>query len=532
MFSPSFVAFVLLFLVALAWAINFFLVRPYFDPLRQLPGPEGSLFTSDLSRFIDPQNSATSHGACREKYGKTFSFNGFGLSDIRMMSFDVRAISYILNSPVYEKPKVSRGLLGTVLGRGIFTMEGQEHTFLRKLISPAFATQSIKALMPIFFHEAQALKDKWDELVTPSKEVSEAPAATVLDVSLWTARSTFDCFGLACLDYNFRALQGETEELYVAFRTVFDLVADKSVSRILFPILDKIWPDQIALGIKKHLAIIHRTGQEIATRKKEEIRDEKDSSKDFLSLLLKSNLSSDPSKRLSDADLLDQITAFLFAGSDSTALSISWCLLYLAERPDIQSRLRDEIATATTEYKISEGEYPPIDSYPFLNAVVRETLRLYPSVHATIRVATKDDVIPVSDTVVMRDGTVIPAGGGIRIRKGSYIHIPIEGLNYSKDTWGPDALEFRPERWLPEPPAFPGPSNVMSFSLGGHSCPGWRFSLAEMKAFLIVILPHFRFLPVENQVIRKYNGILTRPYVKGRMKEGFQLPLKVERLES
>ncbi|KAL0576380.1 hypothetical protein V5O48_005601 [Marasmius crinis-equi] len=438
-----FVFSILLFVLTLVWAVNFFLIRPFLDPIRKLPGPESSLFGSSLRSFIDPQNSATSHAECREKYGKTFSFNGFGAWDTRLMSFDVRTISYILNSPIYEKPKASRGLLGTVLGRGIFTMEGTEHTFLRKVISPAFTTQSIKALMPIFFHEAEGLREKWEELVPPSKDASDASAGSVLDVSLWTARSTFDCFGLACLDYNFRALQGETEELYVAFRTTFDLVAQKRIYRILFPIFDRIWPDKIALGIKKYLAIIHQTGQEIAARKKADIQDEKDQSKDFLSLLLKSNLSSDPSKRLSDTDLLDQITSFLFAGSDSTALSISWCLLYLAENPSIQTRLREEITSASTD--MVDGEYPLIDSdsYPFLNAVVRETLRLYPSVHATIRVATKDDLIPVSDTVVMKDGTVIPAGGGFRIRKGSYIHIPIEGLNYSRDIWGADAHEFR-----------------------------------------------------------------------------------------
>ncbi|KAG7090720.1 hypothetical protein E1B28_009812 [Marasmius oreades] len=526
--------FVLLLVLALIWAVKFFLIQPVFDPLRNLPGPEASLFTSHAVNVVDPQRSVIYNRKYREDYGKTFKVHGFGGYDLRLMSFDVRTITYILNSPTYEKPKISRGLLATFLGRGIFTMEGAEHAFQRKIIAPAFATQSIKELMPIFFHEAQSLRDKWEELVLPSKSTSDAPGHTLLDVSHWAARSTFDCFGLACLDYNFRAVQGETGELYTAFRTVFDLVNEKKVLRLVFPILDRIWPDRIAREIKKHLAVIYRTGQEVVDRKREEIQDEKYKSKDFLSLLIKSNLSTDSNKRLTDSDLLDQITAFLFAGSDSTGLSISFCLLYLAEHPEYQTRLRDEIASATTNHDIAAGDYPPIDSYPFLNAVVRETLRLYPSVHSTIRVATKDDVIPVSHPVVMQDGTVIPAGGSFPIRKGSAIHIPIEGLNYSQDIWGPGSLKFRPERWMSdtESPSFPGLSNVMTFSLGGHACPGWRFALAEMKVFLIIVLPRFRFLPVENQVIRRFNGILTRPFVKGRAKEGFQLPLRLERLES
>lgn len=84
-----------------------------------------------------------------------------------------------------------------------------------------------------------------------------------------------------------------------------------------------------------------------------------------------------------------------------------------------------------------------IELLPYLDAVVRETLRLCPPVHSTIRVATSDDQIPISHPVVLQDGTVVEKGGFISIRKGSYIHIPIEGLNCSTEVWGSDALKFK-----------------------------------------------------------------------------------------
>ncbi|KAK7029687.1 hypothetical protein VNI00_014385 [Paramarasmius palmivorus] len=525
----------------LAWAVNLLVIQPLFDPLRKLPGPGASYFQSHLSDVTDPDLSATFHEQQRKNHGKTFKIQGFGRHDLRLMSFDLRVVSHVLTSPVYEKPWQTRSLLSSILGRGIFTMEGAEHDFQRKIISPAFTTQSVKALVPVFLQKAEEMRDKWDEMLSSTGMIaSDAVKAPTIDVSHWIARATFDAFGLACLNYNFGALQGETEEVYLAFRRMFDMLSKKTVPRILFPSLDKIMPDVVARTVTDGLNTIYKAGQNLVREKKESIGYEKqDYSKDLLSLLIKSNLSTDPSKSLSDTDLLDQITSFLFAGSDSTALSLSWCLHFLSLNPNIQSQLRDELAHPTTPISpsskvmaFSECESASFDGYPLLDAVVRESLRLCPPVHATIRVATQDDLIRISEPVVLTDGTVIGAGESIAIRKGSFIHIPIEGLNFSTDIWGTDALEFRPERWMnTSTPTFPGLANVMTFSYGPHSCPGYKFTIAEMKAFLITLLPHFRFSPVEGQRIGKYNGILVRPFVKGRLQDGLQLPLKVERFE-
>jgi cytochrome P450 len=172
--------------------------------------------------------------------------------------------------------------------------------------------------------------------------------------------------------------------------------------------------------------------------------------------IVKSNIATDPSKRLSDADILDQLSTFLFAGSDTTALALAYCLHVLSLHPEIQIRLREEIL-AVSIHANSRSASPvdssvnhslityadALDTLPYLDSVVREVLRLYPPVHGTIRVATADDLIPISHPIELRDGTTVPAGGHIHIRKGSYVHIPIEGLNLSEDLWGKDARVFK-----------------------------------------------------------------------------------------
>ena len=149
---------------------------------------------------------------------------------------------------------------------------------------------------------------------------------------------------------------------------------------------------------------------------------------------VKSNLSEDPARRMSDEELMDQITTLLFAGSDTTSLAIAWCLYRLSLNPRVQKRLREELQSL---HSIEDVNL--VDKLPYLNAVVQETLRLCPPAHSTIRVAMEDDMIPLSYPVKLRDGTVTRE---VHIRKGSYVHIPMEGLNMSKDIWGKDALTF------------------------------------------------------------------------------------------
>lgn len=240
-------------------------------------------------------------------------------------------------------------------------------------------------------------------------------------------------------------------------------------------------------------------------------------------------------------------------------MAISWCFHFLSQNPDVQARLRDEVLSIddieADQRTCCSDTHDSINALPLLDAVVRETLRLCPPVHGTIRVATADDYIPISQPVVLRNGEIIQKDGGIPIRKGSCIHVPIEGLNYDETIWGPDSREFksvsvylplivipnallkRPDRWTSLPPnarspAYPGLANTMTFSFGPHSCPGYKFTIAEMKAFISVLLPQFAFNKVEDQEIGKFNGILMRPFVKGQLASGLKLPIVLTKLQA
>jgi cytochrome P450 len=170
---------------------------------------------------------------------------------------------------------------------------------------------------------------------------------------------------------------------------------------------------------------------------------------------VKSNASVDlpPEQRISDEDILHNINTFMFAGSDTTSLALTWTLVLLAQHPAIQHRLRMELlavrpvtplAALTSEEMQSLHE--TLAGLPFLHNVVRESFRLIPPIHSSIRVATQDDDVPTSSPVYVRkrDGSGYEKRRqAVRVPKGSFVHISVEGLHLDKEFWGEDAWEFK-----------------------------------------------------------------------------------------
>ncbi len=171
--------------------------------------------------------------------------------------------------------------------------------------------------------------------------------------------------------------------------------------------------------------------------------------------LVKSNSSVDlpPEQRISDEDILHMINTFMFAGTDTTSLAMTWTLYLLAKFPVVQDRLRTELRSvlpSTSLESLTQDEiqslYATIADLPYLDNVIRETLRLIPPVHSSIRVATKDDVVPASSPFKRKsaDGTMVEEDvKQILVPKGTFIHVPIEGFNHDKGLWGEDAWNFK-----------------------------------------------------------------------------------------
>lgn len=95
------------------------------------------------------------------------------------------------NSTIYEKPWQSRRLITSLIGCGMLAAEGHVHKRQRRVSTPAFSIQNMRALVPVVFTKGAELKDKWMGMG------SNGAGSLVVDVSHWISRATFDVIGLA-----------------------------------------------------------------------------------------------------------------------------------------------------------------------------------------------------------------------------------------------------------------------------------------------------------------------------------------------
>ncbi|KAH7888644.1 cytochrome P450 [Phlebopus sp. FC_14] len=544
-------------LLSLGFVVYHVFIAPRFNPLRKLAGPPvRTLFGNHMSSVLDPFRSPKTHSMYVEKYGRNVRIRGLGPWDERLLPLDPVSVSHVLkNSTIYEKPWQSRRLITSLIGCGMLAAEGLVHKRQRRVATPAFSIQNLRALVPLMFHKGYELQEKWCELLSstgPAHSQSDTldHREVEIDVCHWISRATFDVIGLAGFDYHFNAIQNESDELFVAYKEMFEIAVSqgdgpRTVLGIYCPLFNELFPDKRVKTIKCCQAVIRRVAGKLVQQKKSRIVEgEKNGAgyagNDLLSLLLKSNVATDlaPDQRISDEDILHNINTFMFAGSDTTSLALTWTLLLLAQHPEMQNRLRSELLSIAPSTPIShlttqeiESLHALISTLPFLNNVVRESLRLIPPVHSSLRVATQDDEVPTSYPVRLNDGK-ISEKQSVRVPKGSFVHVPVEALNLDKEIWGENSWEFDPDRWdhLPEAAAsLPGLySNLLTFSAGPRSCIGMRFSMIEMKTFLYILLTNFVFAETD-QKIYKANVVLTRPYVSGQFKSGSRCPLLVSR---
>ncbi|KAL1882093.1 hypothetical protein VTK73DRAFT_2502 [Phialemonium thermophilum] len=205
----------------------------------------------------------------------------------------------------------------------------------------------------------------------------------------------------------------------------------------------------------------------------------------FLDELVKSGVSEDY--------MVDQVLSTIVAGRDTTAMALTAVFWFLARSPDVVDKLRKEILAAGVE----DPSWEQLKDMRYLNNVLKEALRLCPPVATNSRVANRD--------------LVLPHGGGpdgqlpVLVPKGTPVRWSLHSLQRRNDIYGPDANEFRPERWDDD---LRVGWEYIPFHGGPRICLGQQFALTQMAYTVYRVFRHFKSIkPRDNEPLKLSIGI-------------------------
>jgi cytochrome P450 len=188
-----------------------------------------------------------------------------------------------------------------------------------------------------------------------------------------------------------------------------------------------------------------------------------------------------PGKAQSEANMGSTV-ANMFAGSDTTAISLRSIFYHLLKSPQTLSRLREELASAESEGFFEDDRLVRWDEsqkLPYLSAVIKEGLRIHPAAGLPLE-------------------RIAPNGGielcGEYIPTGTIVGCSAWTIHRCERVFGTDANTFRPERWLEAPENKLVEMNASFFTFGGgaRTCVGKNISYLEMYKLVPAILRTFK----------------------------------------
>ncbi|CZR55094.1 related to isotrichodermin C-15 hydroxylase (cytochrome P-450 monooxygenase CYP65A1) [Phialocephala subalpina] len=415
----------------------------------------------------------------------------------------------------FEKPTDLRKFLRIILGDGMVLVEGDEHKFQRKHVSPAFSFRHIRELIPIFWSKAVDLKGRIAAEIYENPEPTSEPKMRhregIIEVNHWATKVTMDVIGLAGLGRDFNTLYASDDELVASYEEILEPTAEKAAFFAANLFFSAAVVNKLPWKLNQRLRTLMETLRGACRQLIQERRESKASEKeglDILSLLIKSN-------NFADDMLVDQLLTFLAAGHETTSSSLTWATYLLAKHPETQNRLREEIRAALPSPSAAADPNfdlaTVLESLPLLHGICNETLRLYPPVPTTVRFAIRDTMI-----------------GNEHIPAGTKVYLSPWGINRSPHLWE-NASEFVPERWI-DPETWKPNNNGgvksnyanMTFLHGPRSCIGEKFARSELKALMAVMAGTFQMNMADPNEKKVPGGVIT-----SKPKNGMRLKMQV-----
>jgi len=372
----------------------------------------------------------------------------------------------------YQKPTVLHKPLSLFFGDGLIISEGEQWRKQRRLMQPAFHRPSLMNLASVMTNRAQQTVRDWERY----------PDGGEIDVLQELQQLTLQIVGETLLGAD---LGPSAEALKESFLHCAMFVARRTAT----PIKTPLWfPAESNRQFLQNREVLNRIAMDIIRSR----RENGSKSNDLLSMLLEAR-DADTGEGMSDQELRDEIVTFMFAGHETTNITLCWAFYLLAKHPHVLLTLHEELEN------VLNGNAPKPEDFarlPYTRMVIEETLRLFPPAWFQPREPMMEDEI-----------------AGYRIRKRSLVIVSAFLTHRHPEFWG-DPERFDPTRFTEAENAKRHKFAYYPFGGGPRICIGNQFALMEAILILATIAQRYRLdlteKPIEMQpayVLRPRNGL-------------------------
>lgn len=385
---------------------------------------------------------------------------------------DAEYIKHVLrtNSKNYRKSD-NEEPIKMVVGQGLFTSEGDFWRRQRRLAQPAFHRRRIADLVALMSDETELTMQHWAN----SAEKQGQP----LDISKEMTALALRIVGKALFGSD---VEKHTEKIYRAATFQNSYIDNRLWGLIHLP--HKV-PTPNNLRFKRSL----RDLDEVVYGLIEQRKRSKEQKDDLLSMLLESR-DDGTGERMSEKQLRDEVMTLLLAGTETTANALSWTWYLLAEHPQVEQTLHDELDPSRSDGVTTVNS---LYTMPYTRMLFQESLRLYPPAWILTRQPLLDDAI---------DGYRIPAGSTLLISP----YVTHRNPHYWQEPYA-----FIPERFREEDSKARPEFAYLPFGGGPRQCIGSSFAMTEGQVILSSIARRYRLRLASNSPVEAEPVATLRP---------------------
>ncbi|XP_025410334.1 cytochrome P450 4V2-like [Sipha flava] len=386
-------------------------------------------------------------------------------------------IKVLLSSAQYINKGPEYDMLRPWLNDGLLLSTGSKWQNRRKLLTNTFHFKTLSMYNPSLNNHSRTLVKKLLEASALNEEICIAEYITLcsLDMMCETIMGT-----------EMKAQEGKSVEYVNAIKS-----ACRSVINRVYRFW--LWNDTIfkisecGQTFYKSIKVLHDYTDNVIkskrillknTENRSESKHEKTQKKSFLDLLL--NVLKEYPEQMTDKDIKEEVDTFLFEGHDTTSFAMTMTIVLLGIYQDIQARAREELRGIFGDSD-RDVTMEDLNAMRYVEAVIKESLRLYPSVPAFTR--------ELQTTLKLKNYNIPPMTAMV-----IYPYI----LHRNEEIY-PNPEKFIPDRFLDQDNKSKFLYGYLPFSAGARNCIGQKYAMNQIKTVVSTVLRNTKIESMGNK---------------------------------